>query len=125
MTKAEEFHEKGYVLVTGILSHERVQDMIRVLLDLSQSRSAIGGWTAPDGLTRTRALWPLIFDPILLQTVRELLGDNIRFIQHNDLHVGFSSCNWHRDSVNRTLGEGPDWDETEPYRLARVGFYLQ
>jgi hypothetical protein len=54
-----------------------------------------------------------------------LIGDNIRFLQHNDLHVNFSSYNWHRDSVSRTLGEGPDWDETEPYRIARVGLYLQ
>jgi hypothetical protein len=34
--------------------------------------------------------------------------------------------NWHRDSVNRSLGTTGDWDESaEPYRLARVGFYLQ
>src|SRR5262249_19077969 len=38
---------------------------------------------------------------------------------------GFSSFNWHRDSVSRKLGLGPDWDETDPYRIVRVGFYLQ
>jgi hypothetical protein len=42
------------------------------------------------------------------------------------LHVGFSSFSWHRDSVTRRFGEGADWDEREaPYRIARVGIYLQ
>jgi hypothetical protein len=76
-------------------------------------------------LTQTRAFWPLIFNEKLLNIVRELIGSEIRFIQHNDLHVGFSSFNWHRDSVSRKLGEGPDWDEVTPYRIVRVGFYLQ
>src|SRR5262249_12229488 len=68
---------------------------------------------------------PLVFNQKLLDTIRTLIGSDIRFLQHNDLHVGFSSLNWHRDSVSRRLGEGRDWDETEPYRIARVGFYLQ
>src|SRR5262249_32370800 len=65
------------------------------------------------------------FNENLLKFARELIGPNIRFLQHNDIHVGFSSFNWHRDSVSRKLGEGRDWDETEPYRIVRVGFYLQ
>jgi hypothetical protein len=48
------------------------------------------------------------------------------FLQHTDLHVGFSSFNWHRDSVSRALGVGPDWDERDAtYRIVRVGLYLQ
>src|SRR5262249_53909186 len=50
----------------------------------------------------------------------------VRYLPHNDLHLGFSSFSWHRDNVSRTAGRGPDWDETgEPYRIARVGIYLQ
>src|SRR5262249_20315676 len=75
--------------------------------------------------TQSRCFWPLIFNTKLLTIVRELIGPDIRFLQHNDLHVGFSSLNWHRDSVSRKLGEGGDWDEIEPYRIVRVGFYLQ
>lgn len=47
------------------------------------------------------------------QVVKGLLGPGIRFLQHTDLHVGFSSFNWHRDSAHRRYGKGPDWDETE------------
>src|SRR5262245_18355824 len=64
--------------------------------------------------------------PALVERIRSLLGPEARFLQHTDLHVGFSAVNWHRDNVNRRLGFTDDWDESvEPYRLARVGFYLQ
>src|SRR5262249_28276628 len=56
----------------------------------------------------------------------QIFGNEVRYLPHNDLHVGFSSFSWHRDSVNRAGGRGPDWNETrEPYQLARVGIYLQ
>src|SRR5262249_14414830 len=56
----------------------------------------------------------------------EALGPPVRYLPHTDLHVGFSSFSWHRDSVTRRFGDGADWDETSaPYRLARAGIYLQ
>jgi hypothetical protein len=125
MTNRTEFQEKGYVLVTDILTPQQIEDMIRDLDEMSGNQRGAGGWTVPDGLTQTRAFWPLIFNEKLLGIVREFIGPEIRFLQHNDFHVGFSSFNWHRDSVSRKLGEGRDWDETEPYRIVRIGFYLQ
>jgi ADP-heptose:LPS heptosyltransferase len=112
-----EFQKKGYVLATGILTQDDVECMIRNLDDMSGQQRGAGGWTVPDGVTQSRCFWPLIFNKKLLSVVRELIGTDIRFLQHNDLHVGFSSLNWHRDSVTRRLGEGADWDETEPYRI--------
>jgi Phytanoyl-CoA dioxygenase (PhyH) len=125
MTRISEFHEKGYVVASGILDQEAIESLIHTLNDLAGPQQVAGGWTVPDGLTQTPSFWPLIFKEKLLCIVRELIGPDIRFIQHNDLHVGFSSLNWHRDSVSRKLGEGRDWDETEPYRIVRIGFYLQ
>src|SRR5262249_7519189 len=125
VTRAAEFHKKGYVRVTGILSGDDIECMVQNLDRMSGEQRGAGGWTVPDGVTQTRCFWPLIFNWKLLSIVRELIGPDIRFLQHNDLHVGFSSLNWHRDSASRKLGEGGDWDETEPYRIVRVGFYLQ
>ncbi len=125
MSKMSEFQSRGYSVATGILNEETVQHLVRKLDDLSRRRRGFGGWTVPDGVTQTPRFWPLIFNETMLATVRELIGPDIRFLQHNDLHVGFSSYNWHRDSVSRRLGERRDWDETEPYRIVRVGFYLQ
>src|SRR5262249_37866886 len=125
MTRATEFQKKGYVLANGIMTQDDVDCIVRNLDDMSEQLRGPGEWTVPDGVTQSRCFWPLIFNEKLLSVVRELIGTDIRFLQHNDLHVGFSSLNWHRDSVSRKLGEGADWDETEPYRIVRVGFYLQ
>ena len=62
----------------------------------------------------------------LLEAIRTLLGPDIRFLHYNDLHVGYSKIDWHRDNVTRSIGLGPDWDEAnEPYQLVRAGIYLQ
>src|SRR5262249_42474579 len=125
MTRATEFQKKGYVLANGIMTQDDVDCIVRNLDDMSEQLRGPGEWTVPDGVTQSRCFWPLIFNEKLLSIVREIIGPDICFLQHNDLHVGFSSLNWHRDSVSRKLGEGGDWDETEPYRIVRVGFYLQ
>src|SRR5262245_1975728 len=125
MANLTEFQQRGYILAKDLLAEKTVKQLIQKLDDLSRRRRRLGGWTIPDGVTQFPLFWPLIFNERLLETVRELIGPNIRFLQHNDLHVGFSSYNWHRDSVSRRLGEGRDWDETEPYKIVRVGFYLQ
>jgi hypothetical protein len=83
-------------------------------------------WTIPDGVCRHPEFWDVLFNEKILAAVQSLLGAGYKFLQHNDLHVGFSSFHWHRDSVCRNYGKGPDWDESEaPYRLLRVGMYLQ
>jgi Phytanoyl-CoA dioxygenase (PhyH) len=132
--------EQGFAVVRGLLSPEEVERCVRKLEDLSgRTRESFrptagrmlpgglsGAWTLPDGVSRTPELWPLITNPRLLAAIRERLGPEIRYLQHSDLHVGFSAITWHRDCVNRRYGPGGDWDETSsPYRLVRVGIYLQ
>ena len=120
---AEQFATDGVVLLRGLLTADEVRFYIDVLKGL-----AGGGerWTQPDGVNRNPAFWPLIFNERLLAAVRAIFGPDVRYLPHNDLHLGFSSFSWHRDSVTRSHGEGADWDESqEPYRIARVGIYLQ
>ena len=140
--RAREFRDRGFVTVKGLLPKPEAETYVRHLERLSGrtresferyrvglgvlKRGVYRGWTLPDGVSKTREFWDLLVHPELLGVVREVLGPEACFLQHTDLHVGFSAVNWHRDSVNRRLGEGGDWDESEePYRLARVGFYLQ
>src|SRR5215468_8489080 len=119
----DQFHEDGFVVVRGLLTASEVASYIARLEALAGEKDR---WTQPDGVNRNPEFWPVIFNEQLLRTVRELLGPDVRYLPHNDLHLGFSSFSWHRDSVNRAFGNGPDWDETrEPYRIARVGIYLQ
>lgn len=136
-TLREQFQAHGYIVVRGLLSPEEVRfynDTLETLSGISRGsfnqkvsgRGAHISWNRPDGVSKTPEFWPVIFNERLLNTVRELLGPEVRYLQHSDLHVGFSAVSWHRDSVNRKFGVGPDWDEsTQPYQLVRVGIYLQ
>ncbi len=120
----EQFSRDGYTVVRSLFSPEQIAFYKQELDKLSVGRSQ--KWTLPDGVCQNRPFWEVIFNSNILAAVRGLLGGEVKFLQHNDLHVGFSSFHWHRDSVCRTFGKGPDWDESvEPYQLVRVGIYLQ
>ena len=81
--------------------------------------------TMPDGVTRIENFWPLIFNKKLLAVVRGLIGDNILYTQHSDIHINLPGGRWHRDNAHRNFGVGPDWDESiEPYKVVRVALYL-
>ncbi|HET6897472.1 MAG TPA: phytanoyl-CoA dioxygenase family protein [Vicinamibacteria bacterium] len=135
-----QFADQGFLCLPGLLTEGEVKAYVGHLERLSgRSREWFaqrrrgwlpGGlkdaWTRPDGVSRHREFWPLLFHDRLLEAVHDALGEEACFLQHTDLHVGFSALTWHRDSVHRRFGEGEDWDETaEPYRLLRVGLYLQ
>jgi hypothetical protein len=78
-----------------------------------------------DGVTTQEQFWPIIFNEELLKTVRALIGRDIRYTQHSDLHINLPGGRWHRDNAFRDYGVGPDWDEShEPYRVVRVAIYL-
>jgi hypothetical protein len=119
----EQFSEDGFAVVRGLLAASDIAFYIDRLKALAGAKER---WTQPDGVNRNPDFWPIILNERLIATVRGILGHGVRYLPHNDLHRGFSSFSWHRDSVNRDAGKGPDWDESrEPYRLARVGIYLQ
>jgi hypothetical protein len=118
-----QFSTHGFAVVRGLLPAPEVAFYTARLKELAGGRKR---WTAPDGVNRHPDFWDVLFHERLLSAVREVLGPEVRYLPHNDLHLGFSSFSWHRDSVTREVGSGPDWNESsEPYRIARVGIYLQ
>lgn len=122
-TLCQQFAQDGFIVERNLLPTVEIDAYRERLRELAAGKDR---WTEPDGVCRHPEFWPVIFNPRLLALVRELLGPDIKFLPHNDLHVGFSSFSWHRDNVNRVVGDGPDWDESsEPYRIVRVGIYLQ
>jgi ectoine hydroxylase-related dioxygenase (phytanoyl-CoA dioxygenase family) len=138
----QELDRQGYTIVRGLLTQEEVDYYVARMEALSGiTRAGMQGgeewkgsgrgsggssWTLPDGVAKSRDFWPIIFNERLLEIVRNIVDPDVRFLQHNDIHVGFSAISWHRDSVNREFGVGPDWDETDaPYKLVRCGIYLQ
>lgn len=126
--------EKGFVVAPGVLSPGEVDRYRTMLIDRSGMTMVPVGrhgrgshsWNHTDGVSKDSEFWPLIWHERLLASVESMLGAGFKYLQHSDLQVGFSAVAWHRDNVNRTLGVGPDWNESGgPYGLVRVGIYLQ
>lgn len=133
-TLQKEFKEKGYIIAKGLLDESEVEKYRAILEDLSGInnenyhdlvKTQKNKFTLPDGVTKTRSLWPIITNEKLTSIAKALLGPNAEFLKHTDVHVGFSALGWHRDNVDRKFNEGPDWDTSEPYKILRCGFYLQ
>jgi hypothetical protein len=135
----EQFEAEGYVIIKGLLSPEESAHYRAEIQKLSGVTDAEYGkktFECADGITQNEPFWPMVYHPRLVEAVRSLLGDEIRYTQHSDLHAHRASKpaapgpasigGWHRDSACRDFNIGPDWDESlGPYRIVRVAIYLQ
>ncbi len=127
------FYKNGYHVIRGLLSPDEARTYRFAINrafglpahELSNADIDASTHTLPDGVTKTPEFWPLIFNERLVGTIRALLGDDIRYTQHSDLHINLGAGKFHRDSAYRDFGVGPDWDEDQaPYRIVRVAIYL-
>lgn len=122
----KEFEQRGFVVLKQVIPQAEIEQYVKDLKAIDKDKKKTS-WTIPDGVVQHKEFWPVITMDKVTAKVREILGDDIKFLQHNDLHYGYSSFAWHRDSINRTYGPKlPDWQEDdEPYQVVRCGFYLQ
>ncbi len=123
-----EFGRLGYCHVPSLLTPDEVQRYRMELSALSGVCDEDFGkkvFECADGVSKNAQFWDLIDHPALLATVRRLLGPEIRYTQHSDLHA-HRTGGWHRDCACRQFGIGPDWDQRkELYQVVRVAIYLQ
>ena len=126
MDLKKQFEEQGYILVPNLIDKDLSKQYIASLKELD-GKMKKDSWTIPDGVIQHEAFWSIIFNEAVLAKIEAILGSGFKFLQHNDLHHGYSSFAWHRDSINRTYNqELPDWQESvEPYKMVRCGFYFQ
>lgn len=122
----KEFEQRGFVVLKGVIPQNEIEQYVKHLKDIDKDKKK-NSWTIPDGVVQHKEFWPVITMNKVTEKVREILGDDIKFLQHNDLHYGYSSFAWHRDSINRYFDPKlPDWQEDEePYQVVRCGYYLQ
>lgn len=81
-----------------------------------------------DAVNRLPAGQELVFDERILRTVREVLGQDIRFLQVSDLQYNQDHLGWHRDGAYLTNANPrtSDWDErVDPYRVIKIILYLE
>jgi ectoine hydroxylase-related dioxygenase (phytanoyl-CoA dioxygenase family) len=134
----EQFQERGYAVIRGLLSPDeaaRYRAEIQKLSGVGDEDFGKKVFDCGDGITQNPPFWPLVYHERLLEAVRTLLGPTVRYTQHSDLHAhkgspaarpGGPLGGWHRDSACRDYNVGPDWDESlGPYRIVRVAIYLQ
>jgi hypothetical protein len=81
--------------------------------------------TFPNGLVESEEMWGLLENKNIIDKAKSLLGDDLKFLQHNDIHRNFSASGWHRDSADRVFSKGKEWESIEDYGILRVGVYLQ
>ena len=120
----EEFEKQGYRVYKNILNSSELE-FFKNALDNVSSNDKRGRKTWPNGVVDNPDFWDIITNQAILNKVHDIIGSDAKFLQHNDLHRNFSSSGWHRDSADRIYGKGQDWDTSEPYKLLRVGLYLQ
>ena len=128
-----DFQQHGFFQLRGFLDKNDVNyylERVNHVLGLAKNHHLISTadkvtHTMADGVTKNSQLWPLIFDPQLLKTVRYLVGEDIKYTQHSDIHVNLPAGRWHRDNAHRNFAQGPDWkSDTETYGVVRIAIYL-
>ena len=104
-----DFQQHGFFQLRGFLDKNDVNyylERVNHILGLAKNHHLISTpdkvtHTMADGVTKNSQLWPLIFDPQLLKTVRYLVGEDIKYTQHSDIHVNLPAGRWHRDNALR------------------------
>ena len=80
----QEFEERGYSVIRGLLSPDEAAYYRAEVQRLSGVRDEDFGrkvFTCPDGITQNPPLWPLIYHERLLGAIRTLIGPTVRQAQ--------------------------------------------
>lgn len=127
------FAANGYAIFRKLLSAAEVAHYRRLLDALRDDphepaayRKGSGVFAQVEGLTQREGFWPLIFHERLLAAVRGILGEEVRYVRHSDLHVDYPrDPKWHRD-IEEPI-EHLDRRVTEsgvPFGVLRAGLYF-
>jgi phytanoyl-CoA dioxygenase PhyH len=127
------FATEGYIVHRRLLERDEVRHYRALLDGLARNpsepaafRREQGGFAHVEGLTHRREFWPIVFHERLLAAARRVLGEDIRYIRHSDLHVNYPlSPRWHGDleelhNILRHRLAG----NSVPFRILRAGLYL-
>ena len=73
-----DFDEQGFMVLRRLLSPKQVFSYRQLIDELTGEGGDLNYW---EGVTREARFWPLIFEPVLLARLRELLGPDVRYLQ--------------------------------------------
>lgn len=121
----DDFFKKGYCVVREVISPEKAEKYQNFIKNKSNELNA----PVFEGLHNFKEFWDVIANKEILNILKKLLNDdNIKYLydaaaRHESNYDSFP-YSWHRDSVCRQFGIGPDWNLKETYNVIRVAIYL-
>ena len=134
MSKKKLFFDKnGYFLLKDLFNEKECKDLrLEInrhfklpLRELNQNDINSETYVEPDGVTKNKKFWKIIFNKRILSTIRSIIGRNICYTQHSDLHINLGAGKYHRDNAYRFFKDGPDWnEEIDNYKVLRIAIYL-
>jgi hypothetical protein len=134
MGRKQDFEDRGYELVPQLLNPEQVERYAQlarqIASDAAEAKHCLeaGRLQHIDGVTARREFWDLIFVPELVQAMRELIGPEIMYVRHTDIHVQHPcQPGWHRD-ITRPIGDIFDTISATPevpHQVVRALYFLE
>jgi len=136
-TIKDEFLSKGYVLIKNFFSAEEVSKYLKLVESWPQVdeewefQYAIG-----DSVSKLEQFWPLIFHKKVVCIMKEILGPEVRYLQHSDIHKDitvegrfdgdYRTLGYHRDTRfrNYNLLVKEYGDRSKAYISAHEGQFL-
>ncbi len=127
------FDNNGYFLLRKLFSDRECKKLkLEInryfklpLKELKQNDINFRTFVEPDGVTKNKKFWKIIFNKKMLSAIRSIIGNEICYTQHSDLHINLGAGKYHRDNAFRFFNVGPDWnEEKDQYKVLRVAIYL-
>jgi hypothetical protein len=134
-SRAHDFATDGFVVVRKVFSAEEIDEMRRqvqrqVEADRAEGRFEdsffryMGVKSGKGDLLSKIHLRGILLDERILEIARSLLPPKpLVYFGESTYQLGSSGRYFHRDNVDRSKAEGPDW--RGEYTLLRLGIYLQ
>lgn len=119
-----QFDQDGYFIIRNLLDYNEIQDYLDLLKKKIETIKN-GQKFSP---LNNKTLWNYVLNKKLNLKLRELFGEKIFFL--HDLNLLNPETNpendysWHRDSPNRSLGKGEDWNKDNHYNVVTTITYL-
>ena len=129
-----ELNKLGFVRIPEFFSKEEVEAMRQLALNYFEQGngfSSDGGKAKPDWIKdeKLQELFEIVSKKDIESTVSELVGEEVSFVGHNDLHLN-RTVGWHKDRLNgdvRKYETHEPWDtvEDQTMKIFKVNIYLQ
>jgi len=129
-----DFLEKGYHIERSVFEDAEISKIRKISKEFFKDGGGFvsdGGYAKPDwikesSLSEIVKIWN---SKKIGDIISRLMGEPVKFIGHNDLHLN-RSVGWHKDRLNndaRVFEINSPWDSVggETMKIYKVNFYLQ